>query len=97
MSAVFRWEDPPPALAGRTAQPRRSEHWRDVAAKLREHPGRWAVVVEDEFFGYAAGLASQVKAGKLAAFRPGGSFEAQTRTVGKSYRLYARYVGEAAS
>jgi hypothetical protein len=85
---VIRWEDPPPPLAGRRQRPR-------VADKLREHPGRWAVVLEDEAFGYVAGMATQIKAGRLAAFRPSSSFEAQTRTVDSKYACYARYVGEA--
>jgi hypothetical protein len=92
---IIRWEDPPPPLADRRQRPRRTDYWRYVADKLREHPGRWAVVLEDEAFGYAAGMATQIKAGRLAAFRPSGSFEAQTRTVDSKYACYARYVGEA--
>jgi hypothetical protein len=91
---VIRWEDPPPDnLRRRPHAPRRTEHWKLAAAELRANPGGWAVIAESVAWSYAGGIAGQIKAGRLAAFRPAGAFEAQTRTVAQSYIVYARYVG----
>ncbi len=76
--AIIRWENPPPPHQGANASKR----------------ARRPDVLEEQRFGDAGGLAGQIKAGRLAAFRPGGWFEAQTRTIGDLYRVYARYVGE---
>lgn len=94
MVTVIRWEDPPETIQGVRKRPRRTKHWAAVANELRDNPDRWAVVLEDERFGCAGGMAAQIKAGVLVAFRPARSFDAQTRTVGHTYCVYARYVGE---
>lgn len=52
------------------------------------------MLLEAERFGNAAGIASQIKNGGIAAFRPVGDYEATTRTVGGLYTVYARYVGD---
>ena len=98
MSFVIRWEEPPPHGNGRkpTNRPKQTTLWRGIAAELREHPGRWALVVAEDGYNYAGGLASQIERGSLSAFRPRGSFEAVTRTVGM-VRVYARFVGEPSS
>lgn len=92
--SIIRWEDPPPANStGRTNAPRRTAFWRAVAAQLREAPGRWALVCDEVEWNYAGGTAGQITGGRLAAFRPPGSFEAITRTA-YGYRVYARYIGD---
>lgn len=92
--SVIRWEEPPPDGNRGMKAPKRSKYWQDVAAQLRERPGRWALVLEGDF-NAAGGIAGMIKAGRLAAFRPAGEFQALTRTVG-SCSVYARYVGEGA-
>jgi hypothetical protein len=95
MSGVLRWEEPPEAYHRAEArQPNRSKHWRQVAVSLREQPCRWAVVLEGATFTHTGGIARQIKRGVIAAFRPSGHFEAQTRTTPAGYTVYARYVGE---
>lgn len=93
MSGVLRWEDPPPNKSGNKNKPRRTEHWREVAAELRERPGDWGVVLESDSWNSTGGIAPAITAGRLAAFRPNRHFEAQTRTTPAGYTVYARYVG----
>ena len=69
---------------------RRSEFWDDVALQLMENPHRWARVISKPEARIAAGVASQIRMGKLAAFAPRGTFEAASR--GKD--VWARYVGQ---
>lgn len=96
MSGVIRWEDPPEhGNIDKPKAPRRTSLWRAAAAELRAHPGDWALVIQVEHPTDVLGMAGQIRAGRLVAFRPAGSFE--TRTVcrqGKLSRLYARYIGE---
>lgn len=95
-AGVVRWEDPPAAhsAAGKPKHPRRTDKWRTVATELRRRPGEWAVLLEAERFGNGGGIAGQIKAGALIAFRPAGAFDATTRTVDGLYTVYARYVGD---
>lgn len=91
--SVIKWEDPPTAYRpGRKNEPRRTAFWQTVAEQLREQPGRWALVCDDTAWSYAGGVATQVKNGKITAFRPAGHFEAVTRTC-DGFRVYARYIG----
>lgn len=84
------WEDPPPAPDREVPLTR----WREVAAMLRSHPKRWAIVQTCVTDNYATTLASRIRTGqKLAGFRRG-HFEAKVRTVDGRHRVYARYVGE---
>ena len=42
--SIVRWEDPPPDRF----------RWKNIAEELREHPGRWALVMEQTDKGAAA-------------------------------------------
>lgn len=95
MTVVVRWEDPPPNKSGGHKAPRRTQYWRDVAAELRAHPDKWAVVLEGDNWSGIGGMSSAITAGRLAAFRPDGAFQAQTRTTPAGFTIYARYVGGA--
>jgi hypothetical protein len=83
-------EAPPPAVRGIGAD---SDAWKDEAEELRSHKGQWAILKTYPKGPKAGALAQSVKAGKLAAFRPAGSFEAVARTVDNEGHVYARYVG----
>lgn len=94
MSGVLRWEEPPAALScRRETAPRRHAHWVAVAEQLRGRPGEWGVVIEADSFNQVGGIASQIKSGKMIAFRPAGTFEVTTRSSGVC-TVYARYIGE---
>lgn len=78
-----------------------------IAATLREKPGRWAIVDRRPNGSSARGMAYLISHGdRLKSYKPTGSFEAMARTVDvraedgsrvKEFRVYARYVGQAAS
>lgn len=95
--SVIRWEDPPPpqrrpgSNQGRRASTGR---WAAVAADLRTRPGAWALVQVSDRWSSVAGNPQNIRAGKLAGFKPPGAFEAIFRLVGDEARCYARYVGE---
>lgn len=86
----MKWEEPP--LSPRTA---RGRTWKAEAAELRAHPGQWAVIAERPRYerSRAYDLSVNVKQGRIAAFRPSGSFEAAVRLDGDMHKVYARYVG----
>jgi hypothetical protein len=64
--------------------------WEKVADELRNHPGTWALVADDALSAYV----SQIKNGRLTAFRPAGSFDARVRNGnGVRGNLYIRYTG----
>lgn len=73
-------------LPGHTAV--RTE-WQAVAAELKARVGQWGKVAHKETQSAAGGLATNIKAARLAAFRPVGHFEAVTRGTD----VWARYVG----
>lgn len=86
MSAIVRWEDPPP----RHVSPRKN--WAAIAAELMSNPKHWAVV-EVGTRPMVAGVVQQINHGRLLAFRPVGHFEACTRTNDGEMVVYARYIG----
>jgi hypothetical protein len=63
--------------------------WRDEAAELRDRPGEWAVVATMPS-NRAAAMTANIRLGKLAAFRPAGTFEATKR----GEDVWVRYVGD---
>lgn len=92
---IIRWENPPPSLrdgAGR----KRSDRFSDVAAELRAHPGRWAVIEEAAERKQSA-LANHIRQGAILAFAPAGDFDAVSRRVGGSNRVYACFLGDEVS
>jgi hypothetical protein len=83
---VIRWEDPPADL------------FEQLAAELREHPGRWAVVSETFLRRDAVNLVERIRSG-AGSFAPLGSMQARIRTGENPggrvvVRVYARYVGD---
>jgi hypothetical protein len=86
----FRFEELP--IDGRTTTRQRHEHYK-AAAALRERPGEWAMVRTAATSNAARSAASQIREGRLTAYRPAGEFDATSRTVGGEFRVYARYVG----
>lgn len=94
MTAVIRWEDPPPTNArwtGGSSGPR--SKYAPLAEQLRAHPGRWALVREVDRQSDAAGFASLIRFGRTICFEPRGDFDACTRAVDGRFRVYARYLG----
>jgi hypothetical protein len=90
VSGVIRWEDPPsPDPRGGYRNPHIAD-WSLVAAQLRDRPGRWGVVSERA----QSGVAVNIREGKLAGFKPAGSFDAKNVRVNGLLTLYARYIGE---
>lgn len=86
----MQWKEPPPAGTSRNA-----DKYMEIADELRRNPGKWAMIGR-----MSAQNASNIKDGRLAAFRPRGTFEATYRNISKSEvgpdtaDIYARYVGE---
>ncbi|MFC4512166.1 hypothetical protein [Streptomyces ehimensis] len=73
---------------------RRSQWAYDVADELRRRTGEWACIADNEDANRASNLAHRIRNGQLVAFRPSGSFEATSRTVGDgSTCVYARHIG----
>lgn len=93
MSGVLRWEKPPPGGRGPAKGPRRTAHWHACAEQLRDRPRSWGVLIENEDYLSVGGMATQIAHGRLAAFRPAGSFEARTLSTPAGFAIYARYVG----
>lgn len=84
----IKWEDPP-------ADARRND-WAPIAAELRAHPMKWAMIAARKTIGPASDISEKVKGARPTSpkfFQPPGSFEAVTRKVDGEYRVYARYVG----
>ncbi len=88
---VLRWEDPPPPTfrgTGKAARP-----WPLVAKDLRDHPGRWGVVLEDG--GTNSGTAvARISNGLTQWFQPAGAFFALQRQRNHVIEVYAVYIGE---
>jgi hypothetical protein len=85
LSAVIRWEEPPPDSRGGAHIQRRYDH-EAIARELRAHPNEWAVV--DGFSNPT--WTTLIGKGKLIAYRPAGSFEA----ISRYGVVYVRFVGE---
>jgi|ERR1700729_51821 hypothetical protein len=91
-------EDPPAQTRGSRSG---SNHYADESAEARENPGTWFLLKtydkatdKDKASGY--GLATNIRAGKIAAFRPGGAFDSRG-AVGDdgSMKVYLLYFGKA--
>lgn len=94
---VIEWKNPPEPERSNGGAGKAGIDWHAVAVQLRRRPGRWGRFKAADEAKQAADLASLIRRGKLAPFRPGGWFDATSRKIkGKSW-VYARYVGEAGS
>lgn len=95
---VIRWEDPPPGHPSRTRGGRKPAGRYDaLAAELRAHPQRWALVGETDSWTAAANACNPIRRASIECFEPRGDFEAVARalrdgTVG----IFARYLGDGA-
>lgn len=77
----------PPPKRGRVSSPEHDA----ITAKLRQRPGEWALVLRNKW----PSVASSMRQGKLASYRPTGAYEVATRARNKGrVDIYARYVGE---
>ncbi len=70
----MKWQEPPPETGRRYGAP---QAWVEEAARLRENPGRWALLAEDLSERQAVDVAANIRRGRLVAFRPG-RFEARS-------------------
>lgn len=79
----LRWIEGEPPSLDTGAVSKSMQHYL-IADALRERPGVWAMLPD-----LSVTHASDIARGSLAAYRPGGSFEA----VSRDGMVYARYVG----
>jgi hypothetical protein len=93
-SSGLVWEDPPPDCRGRRPGCADEDDHELFAAALRARPMRWARL---PLTGTGTGAATNIASGRLAPYRPAGSFEAVRRTIGGQSYIFARYVGQASS
>lgn len=95
MTAVIRWEKPPPSrrLGGYPVGQGKSR-WAAVAEELRAHPGEWALIAESPL-GVNGGLATQIRMGHMVCWSPAGDFDAETRRADGVRKVWACYVGDA--
>lgn len=81
---TIEWKDPPPA---------RQLKWAKELAPLKDHPGKWALIIESTYSSRAAGILSSLRKGGEnpdlyeLAYRP------STEKEG-FYDLYARFLGK---
>lgn len=69
---------------------------RPIADSLREAPGTWGHVGDYPARYNAVSLANHIRTGRLVAYRPAGSFEAEVRpgiSRDADPQVWARYVG----
>ncbi|MCX5205083.1 hypothetical protein OG897_26960 [Streptomyces sp. NBC_00237] len=74
--------------------PHRSQEAFNAAEALRERPGAWAHIDTHETINRAANQSHRIRTGKLAAFRPAGTFEAKAHSTREgTAEVWARYTG----
>jgi len=84
-------------LTGRTREYHRIADHQAVAARAKAHPGQWQRVGMYQSAEVARSTGTHVRAGRLAAYRPAGHFEAY-QTLGREGReLWVRYVHDSTS
>lgn len=80
----MKWQDPP-------NDQRRSVDYTKIAKSLREHPNRWALILE----GTNASVTTHINKGRYRDFTPAGHYEATSRRdEAGTVRIWARYIGE---
>lgn len=99
------WKDPDArgtVTSGANRRPNVGLSYAEEAAELRRRPGDWALILEfsAEDRASAYNTVNGIKSGRLAAFRPGGQFDAKTvsELTGAGDRVvnvYAVYRGQA--
>ncbi|MFF0741559.1 hypothetical protein ACFYVL_14280 [Streptomyces sp. NPDC004111] len=74
--------------------PHRSQESYDTAQALRERPGAWAHIDTHDTLNRASNQSHRIRAGKIAAFRPAGTFEAKAHSTREgTAEVWARYTG----
>jgi hypothetical protein len=92
---ILRWETPPPTQRPWSGGRRPGSRFDQVAATLRDEPGRWALIYEGARV-QAHGIAATVTQAKLRCLQPAGSFQVATRTHQGVTSVYVRHIGETA-
>jgi hypothetical protein len=83
----LKFEDPPP--------PKRAPRgFEEIAQKLKDSPGKWAVIAVYPDRSGAGSQRMRVTRGLTRPWQPAGDFEATARAIDGEYRLYARYMGD---
>lgn len=81
------------ASGGKPRQRTYTDHAK-VAAKARARHGEWIPVLVCGSAATAYHTVHYIRTGKrLAAYQPAGSFQAEHRSMGDSFHIYARFVG----
>lgn len=91
-------ENPPVQTRGSRSG---TNHYLEETTEARKSPGVWFLLKEwpeatdkDKASGY--GLATNIRAGKIAAFRPGGAFDARGAVLENgTMKVYLMYLGKA--
>lgn len=80
--SVIRWEEPAHVEVD----------WYAIAAELRARPGEWALIRKlPPNYEAPQGTARLIRDGRLPAFAPGGSFDADAEITAEAVLIYARY------
>lgn len=92
----FVKELPEPVKGGRGRAKSRGA-WQDEADEIRERAGEWGLlkVFPANKKSSARSTGINIQHGRMAAFRPAGSFIASTRTTVEGIALWVMYKGEA--
>lgn len=89
---TFEWVDevPPPLRWHQNmhTNPEVRDARKEALERLREQPGRWALVEIPVPYGVARERASTIRRCE------GGVFDAACRTINGEYHIYARYLGD---
>lgn len=93
MTAIIKWETPPPAVplrSGYTPMGRPNPSYDAILAELQQHPGRWAIVKRMP-------ISQMSRAGApIKALKDRGC-EATQRSVARVTQIYARWPVDAES
>ena len=93
----LKWQDPPAPQnynQVKGGNVRGQGAHAQVAAQLRKHPGRWALVLTAAAKGNSS-YPALITGAKFSCYEPAGSFEAVSRSNGDGLvDIYVRYVGE---
>lgn len=85
MTMEILWEEPPAEAEDSGKRSR----YREFAAALRAHPGRWAVLpTTSKTVSSAKNTATNIRLGKVSGFTPRGAFETKTHET----KIYVRCV-----
>ncbi len=84
---IIRWETPPEGDK-RGSRYHVAIDWHGLAAQLRDRPGEWGLLLVG---GFSTTMASNIRYGRVAAFKPCGAYEARAVRISGVPHLYAVY------